>query len=51
MNILLGLLGGFLVFGSVGGLENNTMSILEMLVCSCTGFALIFHVVMDEGWV
>ena len=38
MNVVYGLLGGFLIMGSVGGLEQDTMSIAECLMWATVGF-------------
>jgi hypothetical protein len=38
MNVVYGLIGGFLVMGSVGSLEHGTMSIVECLMWATVGF-------------
>jgi|TARA_A200000159_G_scaffold152381_1_gene163270 hypothetical protein len=38
MNVVYGLLGGFLIMGSAGGLEQDTMSITECLMWATVGF-------------
>jgi hypothetical protein len=40
MNLIYGLTGGFLIMGSVGGLEQGTMSIAACLFFATTGMAL-----------
>jgi hypothetical protein len=47
MNFLKGLVGAFLVLGSVGGLEQDSMSIVECLFYSTIGFVLIWSVVKE----
>ena len=41
MNLIYGLIGAFLVFGSAGGLEQDTMSIVECLFYASIGFGFI----------
>ncbi|MGY8868153.1 MAG: hypothetical protein ACKVJK_21305 [Methylophagaceae bacterium] len=48
MNKLIGLVGGFFIMGSVGGLENDTMTILETLIFAALGFSMIFHVLVKK---
>jgi len=40
MNLIYGLTGGFLLMGSVGGLEQGTMSITACLFFATIGLAL-----------
>lgn len=48
MNIVYGLLGGFFVMGSVGGLEQNTMTIVQSLFCATLGFTLAAYAIKDK---
>ena len=41
MNLIYGLFGAFLVFGSAGGLEQDSMSIVECLLYASIGFGFI----------
>jgi len=41
MNLIYGLVGAFFVFGSAGGLEQDTMSIIECLFYASIGFGFI----------
>ena len=41
MNLVYGLFGAFLVFGSAGGLEQDSMSIVECLFYDSIGFGFI----------
>jgi len=45
MNFILGLLSGFLVMGSVGGLETGSMSIPQTLLMSTIGFIIAGYLV------
>lgn len=45
MNLLLGLLSGFLVMGSVGGLETGSMTIPQTLLMSSIGFIIAGYLV------
>lgn len=48
MNKIYGLLGGFFIMGSVGGLEQGTMSMLHALSFSLIGFSLVFYVLIKK---
>lgn len=48
MNIVYGLLGGFFVMGSVGGLEQGTMSITGCLFYATVGLVLAAHSLRDH---
>ena len=48
MNIVYGLLGGFFVMGSVGALEQGTMSITGCLFYATVGFALAAYAIKDK---
>ena len=41
MNLVYGLIGAFLVFGSAGGLEHNNFTIVECLFYASIGFGFI----------
>ena len=41
MNLVYGLIGAFLVFGSAGGLEQNNFTIVECLFFASIGFGFI----------
>jgi ethanolamine utilization microcompartment shell protein EutS len=47
MKLMLGLLGGFFVMGSVGSLETNVMTVTETLIYSVSGFALCGYSLSD----
>jgi uncharacterized membrane protein YcaP (DUF421 family) len=49
MNFILGLLSGFLVMGSVGGLETGSMSIPQTLLMSTIGFIIAGYLVKKQG--
>lgn len=48
MNIVYGLLGGFFVMGSVGGLEQGTMSITGCLFYATVGFTMAAYAIRDK---
>lgn len=48
MNIILACFGAFLVFGSAGGLEQDTMSIAECLFFASMGFGFITYGLRDH---
>ena len=48
MNLIYGLVGAFLVFGSAGGLEQDTMSIVECLFYASIGFSFIALGLRDQ---
>lgn len=48
MNLIYGLTGGFLLMGSVGGLEQGTMSIAACLFFATTGMALAALAMRDS---
>jgi len=49
MNLFLGLLGGFMVMGSVGSLETDAMTMIETLSYSTIGFVLVFRSLKNSG--
>jgi hypothetical protein len=48
MNIVYGLLGGFFVMGSVGGLEQGTMSITGCLFYATVGLGFAAYALRDH---
>jgi len=48
MNLVYGLTGGFLLMGSVGGLEQGTMSIATCLFFATIGFSLAAMALRDN---
>jgi len=48
MNLIYGLTGGFLLMGSVGGLEQGTMSIAACLFFATIGLALAALAMRDS---
>ena len=48
MNLIYGLTGGFLLMGSVGGLEQGTMSITACLFFATIGLALATLAMRDS---